>query len=261
MSVAAQLGLQGPDVEPLRAARERWGQWAGAYPVLAAAPPMGELHAWMRGLEVGPRNDVVCALGRLGSCDGDDEVLAAAVLSWALLPGAVNVARRLHYASPVIDELVASQLWLELRTLPSAATHKVAANILGRVHAGVRRDLGLAAPTDRAWARTSLLDPFDVAWASVPTPGQETPVDLELQEVLDRAVARAVITEDDRRLLQDLAAQTRPGDSTRGRAGLVTRRAGAAVADQLHLSDRQVRRRAGRALDALATLYVHGVPA
>ncbi|MGG5258655.1 hypothetical protein [Phycicoccus avicenniae] len=261
MSVAGQLGLVSPDADLLRAAEERWSEWALAHPVLGSAPPPGELHAWMRTLDFGPRNDVVCALGRLGSCAGADEVPAAAVLAWALVPGAVNVARRLHYASPRIDELVAAQLWLEVRTLPVTATHKVAANILARVRVAVRRDLGLAPPSDAAWSRSTVLDPFDPAWSAVTEPAPEPTPERELRAVLDGAVAREVISDRDRGLLLRLADETRPGDCTRARGGLVSRRAGQAVAGQLHLSDRQVRRRAARALDALAGGVTQRVPA
>lgn len=252
MSVATQLGLHSLDADLLQIASERWGEWARAHPPLAAAPPLEGFHEWMRALDFVPRNDVVCALGRLGSRAGADELPAAAVLAWALLPGAVNVARSLRHVSPTIDELVAAQLWIEVRTLPLAATRKVAANLLARVRLAVRRDLGLASPTDRTWATASVMDPFDPAWSALPAPGREPTPERELRAVLDEATARRVISDGDRMLLLNLAAQSRPGDCTRGRAGLVTRRAGRVLADQLHLSDRQVRRRAGRALDALA---------
>ena len=47
--------------------------------------------------------------------DGDD-VPAAAVLAWLLVPGASLLANRLTTLSPAIDQLVAAQLWIEVRT-------------------------------------------------------------------------------------------------------------------------------------------------
>ncbi|NHA68221.1 hypothetical protein [Phycicoccus flavus] len=261
MSVAAQLGLEGPETELLQTAQQQWPRWEALYPALAPAPALAGLRAWMQSLDVEPRNDVVCALGRLGSRDGLDEVPAAATLAWALVPGAITIARALQHATPVVDELVAAQLWLEVRTLPSSARHKVAANLLARVRVAVRRDLGLTAPRDPTWARSMLVDPLDPDWHRFPAPAQTAPPPGQAAAILQVAVAERVISDTDRDLLVRLAEESRENDATRSRAGLVTRRAGLAVAAETCLSDRQVRRRAARALDALAGAYAQQVPA
>ncbi|MBD3783004.1 MAG: hypothetical protein IE926_08635 [Micrococcales bacterium] len=261
MSVATQLGLEGPDADLLRPAQQQWEEWASSYPVLVDAPPLPGLHGWMRSLEVEPRNEVVCALGRLGSRDGRDEVAAAAALAWLLVPGAITVARGLRGASPVIDELVASQLWLEVRTLPVTSTHKVAANILANVRAAVRRDVGISPVRDTTWARCTLRDPHEPAWLEIAAPPHDPTARAALRLLLQQAVTDRVISAGDCRLLVHLTAWSGEGDRTRGRAGLVTRRATCAVGAELRLSDRQVRRRAARAVDALAATYADRVPA
>jgi hypothetical protein len=84
-------------------------------------------------------------------------VPAAGVLAWVLLPGACSVARRLRSLSLRIDELVAAQLWIEVRSFPWQRLWKVAANILGNLRVAVLLDCGVPSQvqrSDRTWART-----------------------------------------------------------------------------------------------------------
>jgi hypothetical protein len=97
------------------------------------------------------------ALARLASPAGGDSVPAAGVLAWVLLPGACSVARRLRSLSLRIDELVAAQLWIEVRSFPWQRLWKVAANILGNLRVAVLLDCGVPSQvqrSDRTWART-----------------------------------------------------------------------------------------------------------
>lgn len=264
MSIATQLGLEGPDADLLRTAVQRWPEWAVAHPALADAPPPPLLRSWMQSLDLEPRNDVVCALARLGSRAGADDLAAAAVLAWALIPGATKVARSLRTASPVIDELVAAQLWIEVRTLPVSATRRVAANVLANMAKSVRRDLGLSAPPDRSWARCTVMDPVDAVWLNHPAPGEDVPAPVELGDLLARARRDRVVNGADCDLLLHLAYAT--DDATGSvrssrRGGLTMHEAAGVVAARYRISDRQVRRRAARTLDALAAAYVSGVPA
>lgn len=263
MSIATQLGLEGPDADLLRRATRRWPQWAGEHPPLVEAPALPGLRTWMRSLDLEPRNDVVCALARLGSQAGSDDVPAAAVLAWALIPGATKVARSLRTASPVIDELVAAQLWIEVRTLPVTATHRVAANVLANMAKAVRRDLGLSAPRERSWARCIVLDPLEAGWQNRPAPHEVLPPQVELRDLLERARREQVVTPEDCDLLLHLAdaADAAPSVRCSRRSGLTMHEATGLVAQRYRISDRQVRRRAARSLDALSDAYASGVPA
>jgi len=69
------------------------------------------------------------------------DVVAVGALAWVLLPGARVVAHRLRGVSARIDELVATQLWLEVREFAWERRRKVAANIVMNVRRGVLRDL------------------------------------------------------------------------------------------------------------------------
>ena len=82
-------------------------------------------------------------LARLASPSGGDDVAAAGALAWLLLPGACATAHRLRSLTPRIDEVVAAQLWLEVREFAWQRLGKVAANIVMNVRRGVLRELGV----------------------------------------------------------------------------------------------------------------------
>jgi hypothetical protein len=180
------------------------------------------------------------------------------VLAWALLPGACALAHRLHGLSPRIDELVAAQLWLEVRSFPWGRLRRVAANILANTRAGVLGECGAwsqARRADKAWTNTQLVDPSASFWNrytagldAVPSAAEE------LLGLLDSACAAKIITHADRSLLlwlveaADRCGITRNG---RGNAGLMSNAASAQVALHAGLSPITVRRRARRIIDAL----------
>ena len=116
--------------------------------------------------------------------------------------------------------------------------------------------------TDQAWSRTCLVDPSSPFWGYASThrehtthrerttnPGQE------LLRLLAWGCKNKVITDDDRALLLCLAeaadrATTWVG---RGAGGLMANEVSAAVAAQWGIGATTVRRRAHRAIDALAS--------
>ncbi|ANH40556.1 hypothetical protein I601_4161 [Nocardioides dokdonensis FR1436] len=62
-----------------------------------------------------------------------------------------------------VDELVASQLWIEVRSFKWRRTRKVAANILINTRVGVLREVGdffYVSRADRTWANTTLVESF-----------------------------------------------------------------------------------------------------
>ena len=268
MSVAGQLGLHDEGSELLTLAAQRWPTWAARHPPLAAVHDLSDLRGWLRGADPGEADEVLHALATLAAVDGGDELAAAAALAWALLPGASALANRLRGLSPRIDEIVASQLWVEARTFPWRRLRKVAANVLMNTRCGVLRECGARTQLsrgDRTWHHTSPVDPCGPLWAgyaAVDTEPDGATAAEELLDVLDWARENDVITAEDRALLlclveaADRVATVRVG---RGAGGLMANDVSAAVARQWGVSAVTVRRRARRSLLALsAAVQGHG---
>jgi hypothetical protein len=122
-------------------------------------------------------------------------------LAWVLLPGACALAHRLHALSPRIDEVVAAQLWIEIRTFPWQRLRKVAANILANTRTGVLRECGVHSQLerfDRTWSTARPVDPTALFWTrlSAPDAALRSAAE-ELFEVLDWARAANVISGSD----------------------------------------------------------------
>jgi hypothetical protein len=297
MSVGEQLGLDG-NSDLLDQARGRWAEWVARDARLAMAPRFDDLRGYLRGASTEEADQCLLALARLAAADGGDDPAAAAALAKALLPGASVLAGRLtmrlsRRLPPVparrVDELVASQLWLEVRTFPWQRLTKVGGNILLNTQAAVLRDCGDRAVLERAdptWARTVCLDPAVAAEArsassvlSRPGAGlvanpvyaaaagdadSEPSAREELLAVLEWACARQVISLEDRALLLclvDEAARTPSRSARRGKAGLCGNAVSATVALRLGTSAATVRRRAAATMAALAAAAPHGFAA
>ena len=177
--VARQLGLDdGPDSKLLRDAAGLWSGWAAEDGRLDVVAGLEGLRPWLRAAEPARADGLLQVLARLASPSGGDSVPAAAVLAWVLLPGACSVARRLSSLSPRVDELVAAQLWIEVRSFPWQRLKKVAANILANLRAAVMSDCGVSSrvrPCDRTWARTCAVDPSSDGWAAMSGPAEPVP--------------------------------------------------------------------------------------
>src|SRR5690606_16742357 len=105
-------------------------------------PELVDLPAWLVA-HPGERNEVLSALSALAAQQDGDGDAAAAALAWLLIPGGCLLAGRLAALSPVIDQLVAAQLWIEVRTFGPGRGRRVAATILRNTRKGVLRDLGV----------------------------------------------------------------------------------------------------------------------
>ena len=257
--VATQLGLDGLDSELLREAAARWPGWVGADRRLRPVTALAGLRPWLRAVDADQADGLLQGLARLGSPSGGDEVPAAGALAWALLPGACLVARRLQSLSPRIDELVAAQLWIEVRTFPWWRLTRVAANILANMRAAVMRDCGVHGQVERAdrtWGHTRAVDPTSPSWAALTDPPVEAPAEEELAELLDWACRARVISEHDRALLVSLVATAGRSSmalpARRGRSGLMTTEVSTAVAEAFGLSPVTVRRRARSSMATLS---------
>ena len=140
MSVATQLGLADPSEELLAQAQEAWPSWCADHPGLGVVDDLLDLPAWLRDADRQEADDVLLVLAQLASPAGCDDVTAAGALAWLLLPGACVVAHRLRALTNRIDEVVAAQLWMEVRGFPWQRQRKVAANITMNTRRGVLRD-------------------------------------------------------------------------------------------------------------------------
>lgn len=106
MSVESRLGL---DADMGYFIAECWPGWVAQLPQLAAAEDPRQLRVWMEDADPERVDDVLHALVWLGSVEGGDDVAAATVICWVLVPGTAFIARQLRGLSPDIDHLVASR--------------------------------------------------------------------------------------------------------------------------------------------------------
>lgn len=258
MRVALQLGLDGPDSTLLCLAGERWSRWQEDLPALQGCEDplcLPELFGtW------GPErvDEVLQTLARLASVEeGADDVAAAGLLAWLLIPGAARLAVSLASTGlPCIDELVAAQLWIEVRSWRGG--HKVAANILRRTRNGVLADLGLR-DADRTWSRTrpvaEVEDHLSERDHIAHGPGGcEVAPEVELDRLLQDALDHQVITHDQCGLLLELAQVAHEAGvrrSGRGSGGLLAGQGAARVGAGRGVSGITVKRRAIRALGEL----------
>jgi hypothetical protein len=243
--------------------------WAAADPRLGVVDEAADLRGWLAQAGPAAADEVLLALAELSSPTGGDDTVATGALAWVLLPGAGLIAHRLRRLTRRVDEVVAAQLWIEIRTFGWQRGHKVAANILMNTRKGVLRELGVgehARHVDPAWYRAITLSPSADAWTGIalrhdisgPTAAHE------LVDVLAWALQHRVVTMPECRLLLCLAEEAdRVGgpSARRGRYGLMAPAATEAVARRCGTSARTVRRRARRSLTALGQASTHGIPA
>lgn len=264
MSVETQLGVDDPSSELLGLARVRWAGWVRESPSLGVVGDLLELRDWTRQASRPAADGVLLVLARLASPTGADDVAAAAALAWMLAPGAAGIAHRLQWLTPRIDEVVAAQLWVEVRSFNWRGGWKVAANILMNTRKGVLRDLERGEQlrcSDPTWSRAVSVDPDDLLWERLQqgAPDQEEPAARELVEVLRWAVRSGVVAVGDAELLVRLAQEADRVDACRtgrGRLGLMDRVATEVVGRELGVSGGTVRRRARLSLDALSGICV-----
>ena len=306
MSVGDQLGLD-DNSELLDQARQKWPAWVAADPRLGVVDNFDDLRSWLPAVDHETSDQVLLALAMLAAPDGGDDIAAAAALAKCLLPGVCRLAGWLSTLPPRevfrdsqpvmpgawsaverIDELVASQLWIEVRTFKWRRTRKVAANILINTRVGVLREVGgffYVARADRSWANTTLVESFSAGdltsvdggagySADMRTervagtlfhrpeilaaagPEQEEPsATEELLELLAWACDRKVISAADRYLLLCLVEEADRVETrrlARGYGGLLSNEVSSRVAPRIGVSEATVRRHGSRTMRALA---------
>ena len=260
MSVAKELGVAHPEDQQLHQARRRWALWVAQDPAIGVVGDLLDLPAWVRGAHPADSDRVLLGLADLGAPDGADDLAAVGALTWLLLPGASLLARDLRCLTGRIDELVASQLWLEARTFgPTRSRHKVAANILMNTRKGVLRELGIGkhlARADPTWYRTTTMDPTSDEWREIDQVAVPTGHDHGegLDNLLAEAVQSGAVRTQDCELLWSLADEARQQQSTHGghgSGGLMGVAVSDAVAQRRGVTGRTVRRHGSHALAAL----------
>ena len=165
MRVSEYLDLE-DNSELLSRARDSWAAWTEQEPRLAVVA-FDRLRDWLD--EASPReaDEVLHALATLAASDGGDDVAAAAVLAWVLLPGACRLARELRTLNRDVTMLVAAQLWIEVRSFPWRRLSKVAANIVMNTRAACLREAGAAGQVrraDRVWSASHVVSPDSFFW-------------------------------------------------------------------------------------------------
>lgn len=306
MSVGDQLGLD-DNSELLDQARQKWPAWVATDPRLGVVDNFDDLRSWLPTVDHEESDQVLLALAMLAAPDGGDDIAAAAALAKCLLPGACRLAGWLSTLPPRevfrdsqpvmagtwsaverVDELVASQLWIEVRTFKWRRLRKVAANILINTRVGVLREVGdffYVSRADRTWANTTLVESFSAGdltsadggagySAEMPTervtgalfhrpeiladagPEQEEPTATEeLLELLAWACDHEVISPADRYLLLCLVEEADRVETrrlARGYGGLLSNEVSSRVAPRIGVSEATVRRHGSRSMRALA---------
>ena len=256
-TVAEHLGLADPQAGLLGAARAAWPRWCRNTPALAVVEDLSDLRAWTRTQQTSTVDELLHPLTVLASPRGDDDLAAVGAVAWALLPAAIRLAASLGDLSPDIDEMVAAQLWLEIRTFPWETRSAVSAGLRAKTRAAVLRDLGVPpaeADPERRWIRRVSLEGLVSDWEPQMRDHEEG-MDPDLADsVLDRSVTGGIITEADRDLLTRLAevAAEKGVRSGRGAGGLCAPAVLDAVARFHGVSPATLRRRAVRSLKAIA---------
>jgi len=247
MSVEKALGISSQTAMELLQAR--WSAWTKQRPVLAVVTPTDVGHR-LRHVDARTAGEVMHAFAWLAATDGADDTEAAMVLAWMMLPVAGRVAGELRTLSPDIDSLVASQLWVEVRTVNWRASSRVAGNIGKSLRRNLLREAGL--DPERLVSVEPVLWPDLSEWtiSASGVPASEDPQET-LFAVLDWGVEHGTIQPSDRDLLLEMVAISARDPRHRSpRRPLLA--AACLLGPQLGITPRSVRRRGRRALDALA---------
>lgn len=240
---------------------ERWPLWAEGQAGLRHITSPADLPAELPLLPRDQQDEVLLALTTLGAHDGGDDMVAATAVVACLLPGADALARRLSRSFSTVPardvvQMTAGHLWIAVREFHWRTAGKVCGSVLWATRNGVMREMGVGVgfeKSDKTWANT-LTGPHPDGFgasgsASLYTPPVDSAADLE--ELLDEACDRQIISLEDRRLLVEIVAAAEVCPPTRGSDWLLTNAISELVAAQHGVCAKTIRRRARRSLDAL----------
>jgi len=236
----------------------RWGMWVQAQPGLGQVPSAATLVELIHDRAQPKRaNELLLALVQVGSADGGADEAAATFVAALLAPGGNRIIRNLTTLGPDVADIVAGQLWLQVRDYPwRAKPRAVAKNVLMDTRRAVLRDYG--ASTQRRAALVPIPSPDDASRGDHAlervTFDAQVP-DLALLQLLVWATAWRVLRPQDAALLWDLVLVdadlrttiTKP--LSHGGAG--SKRAAARFADDRGVTSRHIRRQRDLAVSAL----------
>ena len=247
MSVEEALGISTETA--MEVVGRRWPEWVERHPILGSVGA-GELRRRLRRGDAKQVGEVMHALACLAAVDGGDDIEAATVVAWMMVPAAGRVASELTGVLPEIDALVASQLWIEVRTVNWRASSRVAANIGRSLRRNLLREARLGGRRPVSVEPVLWPELFEWLWpADRVAAAQDS--EQTLLAVLDWGVEHGTIQASDRDLLLAMVAAS-TSDPLRRSPRRPLLAAASVIGPELGITPRSVRRRGRRALDALA---------
>jgi hypothetical protein len=251
------LGLTWPALADRVERAGRWPSWVAAEPVLASVSGLNELGAVAQDRADPGRADVLlAALVRLGATDGGNDQDAAHAVALLLANGAACLAGQLKNLSQDIDEMVAGQLWLQIREFPWRRRRRaIARNILMDARRAVLHDLGVDTRSGSRGVVLILVDTTAEGAATDHSAGALADHDrhcglgdeLTLLAVLQWAIGKGVVTDQDAATLLELADLEIDGVVR----GLSSAAEISAVATRRGVNEKTVRRSRDRAVRSL----------
>ncbi len=257
MSPMQHMGMTWPTLVERVDRSGRWTSWVTAEPVLASVEGLQELVAIAADIAHPGRADVLlAALVRLGAVDRGNDQDAAHAVALLLANGAANLAGQLRNLSEDIDQMVAGQVWLQIREFPWRRRRRaIAQNILLDARRAVLRDLGV---DTRRCSRGVVVILVDTTADGVATGDLRRLVEadhlagwgdeLTLAAVLKWATVNGVVTDHDAAILLELAGLEVAGKVR----GLNSAAEISAVATRHGVNAKTVRRSRDRAVKSLA---------
>jgi hypothetical protein len=249
MSPTESLGVSWPALTDRVERRHALDRWAAAEAVLAGVASLDALAEIVHhGHDPARADELLGGLVRLAAADGGDDADAALVLAHLLANGTRKLALQLWDLSTDIDDLLAGELWLQIRTFPWRRRRRAyARNLLLDTRLAVLAELRPYQTRDRQ-TRVILIDPVAMLLRRDDEPeGEPVSSSTGRPGVLDRAYVEAR-DKDDSTLLDVLEWAQRSGVIDRADAALLLELVAAAVdsgaAERARLADRSVNRRA-----------------
>lgn len=238
MSVAEAFGVTAQQINDL--IDTHWPEWAAKAPDLGLVPASDGLFDWLRKAAPKEADLVLRALARLSHDQAGASAEAGLVLAWVMMPAATLIAHQLRFMSEEIDEHVAAQLWIAVRTFPWSTTGRVAANLKHNLRKKVVREL------------TPTSDYLPLDECRLPPAVRHPDAIEELIGILGDGLKAEVIDQDDFDLLMavlDAADELEPPSGPG--IGIVGDRVSARIGELHGCTARTIRRRIKRSTDAL----------
>jgi hypothetical protein len=256
MSSMQHLGLTWPALAERIERSGRWPSWVAAEPDLASVAGLEEVVAIAADRANPGRADVLmAALVRLAAADGGNDQDAAHAVALLLANGSGRLACQLRNLSDNIDDMVAGQVWLQIREFPWRRRRRaIARNILMDARRAVLADLGVDTRSRRRGVVVIPVDTIEVEAIDCrsgillehhrPSPSGDEP---NLEGFLAWATGNGVVRDQDAAILLELA-RLEVGGPVRG---LNSAAEISAVATRRGVNEKTVRRSRDRAVRSL----------